>query len=194
MMICTLASNPEQERKRKKKKEQINPFCTTVTSTGHEVGWRLACHLCKQSKAKRCVKLMKWPSSLQKDWNLNSKRRENERHLLKPQQNSPVFVFLFCLHKRHGEAGNLATCYSLCVTQIFYNSTALLFFFVCFFSFRYWTPVRRPALTHRLITWFIHIYKNLSKAKYSSKRLSSQISSCTKRKEMKREKKRVSTC
>lgn len=54
MMICTLASNPEQERKRKKKeKKKRNPFCTTVTSTGHEVGRRLACHLCKRSKAKR---------------------------------------------------------------------------------------------------------------------------------------------
>lgn len=161
-----------------------------MTTTGHEVGRRLACHLCKRSKAKRCVKLKKWCTSLQKDWNLNSKSRENERHLLKPPLNSPGFpiVVFFCTSKMEKLfGGNLATCYSLYVTQIFYNTYCVVFF-VCFFPLDI-GPQWRPALTHQLITWFIHIYKNLWKAMYSSKRFSSQISSCTKRSEIKRKKK-----
>lgn len=41
MMICTLASNPEQRKKKKNEREKKkNPFCTTVTSTGNEKGRR----------------------------------------------------------------------------------------------------------------------------------------------------------
>lgn len=147
MMICTLASNPEQKRKReKKRKVKRNPFCTTVTSTGHESRPTpgMPPVRAEQSKAERSeaewrVKREKWPSSLRKVWNQNWKGRENERHLLEPPLNSSgfwdVFIsFFLCTSKMEKLfGGNLATCYSLCVTEIFYNTYCVVFFFVCFF-------------------------------------------------------------
>lgn len=170
MMICTFASNPDQERKRKKRKEERNPFCTTVTSTGHEVGWRLACHLCEQSKAKRssvwsrrndlhlCKKIEIRIENGEKmngtSWNL--------RWTVLGFQLSRRFRLLFFLHKQDGRAAwrkfsNMLQ--PLCDTNIL--QYVLSCFFLSVFAFRYWAPVRRPALTHRLITWFLHIYKNL---------------------------------
>lgn len=51
--------------------------------------------------------------------------------------------------------------------------------------FRYWTPLSRPSLTHQLITWFLYIYK-IFKKQFISLHMTSQISSCTKRRKNKR--------
>lgn len=75
----------------------------------------------------------------------------------KPPLNSPGFLIKkqTFLYKHDGTAlGNLATCYSLCDTNILHYELR---------HFRYWTPLSRPSLTHRLITWFLYIYKIFKK-------------------------------
>lgn len=149
MMICTLASNPEQERKRKKKeKKKRNPFCTTVTSTGHEVGRRLACHLCKRSKAKRSeavceaeevtfvfAKRLKLELKKERKWTPPPETSAEQSWV--SHQADVVFVFFFFCTSKMEElfGGNLATCYSLRVTQILYNTYCVVFVFFCLFFF-----------------------------------------------------------
>lgn len=80
---------------------------------------------------------------------------------LKPLLNSPVFLITkqTSLYKHDGSfRGNLATCYSLCDTNILHYILR---------HFRYWTPLSRPSLAHRLITWFLYIYNMFKKQSIS---------------------------
>lgn len=76
----------------------------------------------------------------------------------KPPLDSPGFLIMkqTFLYKHDGTAFAeiFATCYSLCDTNILHYVLR---------HFRYWTPLSRPSLTHRLITWFLYIYKIFKK-------------------------------
>lgn len=150
-----------------------------MTSTGHEVGRRLACHLCKRSEAKQSEAVCEAKETTFVFANRLKLELKKERKWTPPPETSAeqswvshqadvVFVFFF-LHKQDGRAVWRKFSDMLqpaCDTNILqYVLRCFCFFFCLFFSFRYWTPVRRPALTHRLITCFLHIYKKSLKSK-----------------------------
>lgn len=145
------------------------------------------CHLCKQSKAmyeaesihRSCLR-----ESKRNDFPLCRKRKgQNGHHFVMETSAQQSWVShheadIFVQAWWNSFCGNLATCYSLCDTNILHYELR---------HFRYWTPLSRPSLTHRLITLFLYIYK-IFKKQFISLHMTSQISSCTKRK--KKEKKR----
>lgn len=102
-------------------------------------------------------KQKKWLSSLQK------KKRQNGHDLVleasaEQSRVSHHEADIFIQAWWNSFRGNLATCYSLCDTNILHYILR---------HFRYWTPLSRPSLAHRLITWFLYIYKMFKKQRIS---------------------------
>lgn len=119
------------------------------------------CYLCKQSRAMYEAKTIHQsclPETEINDFSL-CKKRQNGHHFVMEtsaqqswvsHQEADIFIQAWWNSFR----GNLATCYSLCDTNILHYELR---------HFRYWTPLSRPSLTHRLITWFLYIYKIFKK-------------------------------
>lgn len=114
------------------------------------------------------------------------KKRQNGQHFVMETSAEQSWVShheadIFVQAWWNSFCGNLATCYSLCDTNILHYELR---------HFRYWTPLSRPSLTHRLITWFLYIYKIFKKQFISLHIWRSEISSCTKRRKQKTKTKR----
>lgn len=146
MMICTLASNPEQERKKKEKKRKKKsllynsdiywswsrptlsvPPVQAKQSKAKQSGewsWRNDLHRCKKIE----IRIQKGEKMNGTSWNLRW------TVLGFPSSRHVFFLVFFCTSKMEKLfGGNLATCYSLCVTQIFYNTYCVGFFLSVFF-------------------------------------------------------------
>lgn len=171
MMICTLASNPEQERKRKKRtgKKKSLLYNSDIYWSWSRLTLSVPPVQAKQSKAVCEAEEMAFVVAKRLKFELKKERKMSATSWnlswTVPGFPSSRRFFVFFLHKQDGKAvwrkfSDMLQ--PVCDTNILqYVLRCLYFFLSVFFSFRYWTPVRRPALTHRLITWFIHIYKNL---------------------------------
>lgn len=88
-----------------------------------------------------------------------NKKRQNGHHFVMETSAEQSWVSdrevdIFVQARWNSFCRNLATWYSLCDTNILHYVLR---------HFRYWTPLSRPLLTHRLITWFLYIYKIFKK-------------------------------